>query len=204
MLGSAPGGFVPPAERWAHEVSVPEFEIDAQPVCWAQFAEFVEDGGYDERQWWSESGWEMLEVTTRRAPRYVEQVAAGVLARRQGRLQRLPGLQAVLHISAHEADAWCRWADRRLPSEAEWELAATQASARGFAWGEVAEWVAGSARAYPGGPPLTGTAELVQGPKRVQRGASAWGSTRLRHARARQFMPAGQDDGFVGFRSCAL
>ncbi len=204
MLGSAPGGFVPPAERWVHEVSVPEFEIDAQPVCWAQFAEFVEDGGYDERQWWSEAGWEMVEATTRRAPRYVEQVAAGVLARRQGRLQRLPGLQAVLHISAYEADAWCRWAGRRLPSEAEWELAATQASARGFAWGDVAEWVAGSARAYPGGPPLVGAADLPNGPKRVQRGASAWGSARLRHARARQFLPAGQDDGFVGFRSCAL
>ena len=200
MLGSVPGGYVPLAERWAHEVSLAEFEIDAQPVCWAQFAEFVEDGGYDERQWWSEAGWEMLEATARRAPRYVEQVPAGVLARRQGRLQRLPGAQSVLHLSAYEADAWCRWAGRRLPSEAEWELAASQAGARGFVWGEVAEWVAGSARAYPGGPPLGMAADA---PQRVLRGASAWASPRLRHARARQFVAAGSDEGFVGFRSCA-
>lgn len=203
-LGSAPGGFVPACERWAHEVAVPEFEIDAQPVCWAQFAEFVEDGGYDERRWWTEAGWEMLEATTRRAPRYVEQVAGGVLARRQGRLQRLPGLQAVLHVSAHEAEAWCRWAGRRLPSEAEWELAATQASSRGFAWGEVAEWVAGRARPYPGAPASSASAAADAPALRVLRGASAWGSRRLGHARARQFVAAGCDEGFVGFRSCSL
>ncbi len=200
QLGSAPGGFVPAAERWAHEVLVSEFEIDAQPVCWSQFAEFVDDGAYDERRWWTEAGWDALDASARRAPRYVEQVSGGVLARRGGRLQRLPGAQAVLHVSAHEADAWCRWAGRRLPSEAEWELAATLASARGFAWGEVAEWVAGSARAYPAGSawPADGSA------CRVQRGASAWGSARLRHPRCRQAAAAGRDDMFVGFRSCAL
>ena len=200
LLGSPPGGFVPDGERWAHEVHVPEFEIDVQPVCWSQFAEFVDDGGYDERRWWSEAGWDQLEASGRRAPRYVEQVSGGVLARRGGRLQRLPGAQAVLHVSAHEAEAWCRWAGRRLPSDAEWELAATLAGARGFAWGEVAEWVAGGARAYPGGPAWPGDAAA----NRVQRGASAWGSPRLRHPRARQAVAAGRDDGFVGFRSCAV
>ncbi len=200
MLGSPPGGFVPPGERWAHAVQVPVFEIDVQPVCWSQFAEFVEDGGYDDRRWWTTAGWDQLEASGRRAPRYVEQVSGGVLARRAGRLQRLPGAQPVLHVHAHEAEAWCHWAGRRLPSEAEWELAATLAGARGFAWGEVAEWVAGSARAYPDGPawPVDASAN------RVQRGASAWGSPRLRHARARQAVAAGRDEGFVGFRSCGL
>jgi formylglycine-generating enzyme required for sulfatase activity len=200
QLGSPPGGFVPLAERWAHEVSVPEFEIDAQPVCWSQFAEFVDDGGYDDRRWWSDAGWDQLEASARRAPRYVEQVSGGVLARRGGRLQRLPGAQVVLHVSAHEAEAWCRWAGRRLPSEAEWVLAASVAGARGFAWGEVAEWVAGSARPYPGGPAWP----LEPGANRVQRGASAWGSARLRHPCARQAVAAGRDEGFVGFRSCAI
>ena len=200
-LGSPPGGFVPGPERWAHAVTVEAFEIDAQPVAWQQFAEFVDDGGYDDRRWWSQPGWNLLDASSRRAPRYVEQAAGGVLARRQGRLQRVPGAQAVVHVNAHEAEAWCRWAGRRLPSEAEWELAALAAGARGFAWGDVVEWVAGSARPHPGGPalrdPLPGSLPL-----RVLRGGSAWGSSRLRHARARRFVAASRDELFVGFRSC--
>ena len=200
LLGAPAGGWVPAGERWAHEVQVPEFEIDVQPVCWSQFAEFVNDGGYDDRRWWTPAGWDQLEASGRRAPRYVEQVSGGVLARRGGRLQRLPGAQSVLHVGAHEAEAWCRWAGRRLPSEAEWELAATLAGARGYAWGEVAEWVAGSARAYPGGPAWPEAADGT----RVQRGASAWGSPRLRHPRARRAVAGARDEGFVGFRSCAV
>ena len=226
QLGSAPGGWVPEAEKWAHAVSVPEFEIDAQPVTWAQFVEFVDDGGYDQRRWWSDAGWEMLEASGRRAPRYVEQVSGGVLARRQGRLQRLPLAQPVLHISAHEAMAWCQWAGRRLPTEAEWTLAASTASARGFVWCEVQEWVAARAAPYPddgaapadppqaglppAGPSQTGLGALDAlppagaSPWRVLRGASAWASPRLRHPQARRYAPAGRDDGFVGFRSCAV
>ena len=202
-IGSPPGGFVPEAEQWAHEVALVEYEIDAQPVSWSQYAEFVDDGGYDDRLWWTDAGWEHLESTERRAPRYVEQMGNGVLARRQGRLQRLPGAQPALHVSAHEAQAWCRWAGRRLPSEAEWEHAAASATAHGFAWGEVAEWVAGSARPYPGAP-AGALPEGAQGPLRVLRGATAWGSPRLRHPCARQFAAATRDDLFVGFRSCAL
>ena len=217
VLGSAPGGAVLDAERWAHPVQVPEFEIDAQPVSWAEFVEFVADGGYDDRRWWSDEGWQMLEATGRRAPRYVEQTDGGVLARRQGRLQRLPLAQAVLHVSAHEAAAWCRWAGRRLPTEAEWLLAASTASARGFAWGEVLEWAAGSARPFPaqaGAAPQQGLAvhsldfDASPGgagqPLRVMRGASAWASARQRHLQARRYGPAGRDEAFVGFRSCAV
>ena len=218
VLGSPAGGMVPAAERWAHPVAVPEFEIDAQPVSWAEFVEFIADGGYDDARWWSDAGWQMLEATGRRAPRYVEQTGGGVLARRQGRLQRLPLAQAVMHVSAHEALAWCRWAGRRLPTEAEWLLAASTASARGFAWGDLREWVAGSARALPATGPLAARqAGLdLQDPARypdlrpgdaglrILRGASAWASRRLHHLQTRQAAPAGADEQFVGFRSCAL
>ncbi len=226
LLGSAPGGCVPDAEQWAHPVAVPAFEIDAQPVTWAQYAEFVDDGGYDDRHWWTEAGWAYLQATAKRAPRDVEQVAGGVLALRQGRLQRLPLAQPVLHVSAHEAAAWCRWAGRRLPSEAEWLAAATSASARGFAWGEVLEWVAGVARPYPGGQtgpaaldalpgasnpasnPASSAASSAATPTpaatwRVLRGATVCGAARLRHLQARRFAPADSDALFVGFRSCA-
>ena len=53
----SPGGFVFDNEKWAHDVAVPEFEIDAQAVSWAQYVEFVEDGGYDDARWWTPEGW---------------------------------------------------------------------------------------------------------------------------------------------------
>ncbi len=203
MLGTPPGGWVPPAERFAHEVWVDEFEIDAQPVSWAQFTEFVADGGYDDRQHWTDAGWAWLLDSHRRAPRYVQQLGRGVLARRQGRLVRLAGPQSVLHVNAHEARAWCRWAGRRLPTEAEWELAARHAGARGFAWGEQLEWVTDRAQAYPGAAAATPDADLNVA-DRVLRGASQQASGRLRHPAARRFVSALRDDLFCGLRSCAL
>ena len=208
LLGAPPGGWVPQAERGGVAQQVPAFEIDAQPVCWAQIAEFVDDGAYDDRRWWTEAGWAWLQAQPRRAPCHVAQTTGGVLAQRQGRLQRLPGVQTALHLTAHEADAWCRWAGRRLPTEAEWELAACTASARGFAWGEVVEWVAGRARPLDGSDPAGHAQAAAQGPlagDRVLRGGgSVFGSPRLRHPRARRYAQADSDLAFSGFRSCAL
>jgi ergothioneine biosynthesis protein EgtB len=207
-LGSArAAGFTPDGEKWAHEVSLPEFEIDAQAVNWSQFVEFVEDGGYDDSRLWSDAGRAWLDTQGRRGPRYVEQLGqGGVSARRHGRMQRLAAAQAVLHVSAHEAEAWCRWAGRRLPTEAEWELAAATASSRGFVWGDVWEWVAGSARPYPGYEEGPGTPDLLPPPgtARVLRGASWMTPARLCHVKARRFAPATSDLAFCGFRSCLL
>jgi gamma-glutamyl hercynylcysteine S-oxide synthase len=201
MLGSARGGFVPEAEQWAHEEAVPEFEIDAQTVTWQQFAEFVEDGGYDEPRWWSEDGAAWLAADGRRTPRDVEQLRHGVLLRRFGRLVRAPAGEAVAMLTWHEADAWCRWAGRRLPTEVEWELAASRGASRGFVWGELPEWTAGRARAWPGGPAV---AEATQRVQRVQRGIAWFEPRRLAHPRARRFVAADDDSTFAGFRSCAL
>ena len=80
QLGTAGGsGFSFDNERQAHEVHVPEFEIDAQVVTWAQFVEFVDDGGYDRPELWQPQGWEWLQKEGRRAPRYVDQI--GVASR---------------------------------------------------------------------------------------------------------------------------
>jgi hypothetical protein len=77
-------GFVFDNETDAHVVAVPEFEIDSQVVTWAQYAEFVEDGGYDDARWWSTAGWQWVQRTGRRVPRYVDQLRQGVLQRRFG------------------------------------------------------------------------------------------------------------------------
>lgn len=206
-LGSAPGpGLVPPNERWAHEIAVPEFEIDAQAVSWQRFVEFAEDGGYDRAEWWSPEGWAWLQATGRRAPRGVEQLRGAVLLQRAGRMQRAHGGQPVVHASAFEAEAWCRWAGRRLPTEVEWELAACTATSRGFVWGDVWEWAAGRARAWPGGEasrPAGFAPVPPQAPARVLRGASSWTVRRLVQPKARRFAAAPWDRGFCGFRSCA-
>lgn len=206
QLGSAAGGLVPDNELGAHEVALPAFEIDAQPLSWAEYAEFVDDGGYDERACWTDAGWDWVTATARRAPRYVEQFTGGVLLRRQGRLQRAPGAQTALHLSWYEADAWCRWAGRRLPTEAEWLLAAQSAGGRGFAWGDVFEWTAERARAWPGQRDGPARLDALPAPAlgaRVLRGASFVTPLRGRHPQARRFAAPEQDALFAGFRSCA-
>ncbi|MBX3634166.1 MAG: SUMF1/EgtB/PvdO family nonheme iron enzyme [Rubrivivax sp.] len=210
-LGSPRGGFVPHNERWAHEVAVPEFEIDAQPVNWARFAEFAADGGYDRRELWSDAGWAWAQREGRRAPRRVEQLLGGSVVVERGPpgaavLQRAPAAQPAMHVSRFEAEAWCRWAGRRLPTEPEWELAAAGGTRRGFAWGDLFEWVAGSARAWPGaGPPGGGGLDAIPPPGShgVLRGASFATPPRWRHPKARRFAPPERDTMFCGFRSCA-
>ncbi len=206
LFGQQPGGFVADNEKWAHEVAIPEFEIDAQPVTWSQYCEFVEDGGYDDRSHWHPDGWDWVQREGRRTPRHVDQMRQGVLQRRFGRLTRVSMAQPAVHLNAFEAEAWCRWAGRRLPTEVEWEAAAHQAASRGFAWGQVWEWTATTFRPYPGfepGPDRSVSAAAF-GTHRVLRGASFATRSALRSAKARNFAPPLQDVGFLGFRSCAL
>lgn len=206
MLGSAPDGFVFDNERAPHEVSLPEFEIDAQAVNWSQYSEFVEDGGYDERSFWSEAGWDWVQQEGRRVPRYVDQMRQGVLQQRFGKLVRVPSVQPAVHLSWFEADAWCRWAGRRLPSEAEWEAAAHQGATRGFRWGDVWEWTSNTFRPYPGFVPGPDAAlsQPYFGAHKVLRGASFATRGRMRSPKLRNFAAPQTDHLFCGFRSCAL
>ena len=203
-------------ETGPHVENLPEFEIDAQPVSWAQFVEFVDDGGYDRSELWSTEGWGWLsEVSVRegrRGPRHVEQIGAAhrggaVLQVRFGRTVRMAPQHAAMHVSWWEAEAWCRWAGRRLPFEAEWEQAARTAARRGFRWGEVHEWTADRFRPYEGfqPDPWTGRSLAAFGePHRVRRGASWATSPRLVYPAFRAWGRPEDDRGFTGFRSCAL
>ena len=205
LQGAGAPGFAFDNEREPHPVAIPEFEIDAQAVTWAQYGEFVEDGGYDEQAHWSEAGWAWVGREARRTPRHVDQMRHGVLRRRFGQLSRVAGAEPAVHVSAFEAEAWCRWAGRRLPSEVEWEAAAHQGATRGFRFGDVWEWTASTFRPYPGfvlGPWRDYSLPSF-GKTRVLRGASVATPRSLRSARFRCFAEPGRDDGFFGFRSCA-
>ena len=199
-------GLVPPAEYAGREEVVPEFEIDAQAVNWASFVAFAQDGGYDDPRWWSPPGRAWLEQTGRRAPRGVEQWRGGVVLERFGRLVRVGAAEPAAHVNFHEAQAWCRWAGRRLCAEIEWELAAASAGSRGFAWGDVREWTAGRARPWPGAAdvPVAGLAPPDPAAGLcVLRGASSWTAPRDRQLRGRVFVGPARDELFCGFRSCA-
>jgi formylglycine-generating enzyme required for sulfatase activity len=110
-----------------------------------------------------------------------------------------------MHVSWYEADAWCRWAGRRLPGEAEWEAAAHQGATRGFRFGDVWEWTASTFRPYPGfvAGPWSEYSAPAFGHAKVLRGASFATPAALRSARFRRFEAPERDAGFFGFRSCA-
>ncbi len=216
-MGSPAGGFAPALERPQQQVDVPSFEIDAQPVTWAQYIEFVDDGGYDRPELWHPAGWSWLSRASldqgRRGPRHVEQigVASGAVMQTWfGRPMRMAGAQPVLHVTWWEADAWARWAGRRLPTEVEWEMAACQGQGRGFRWGDVLEWTAGTLRPWDGYCPdawAQGTSldpEPFWARARVLRGASVATRLRMKHPRSRRFALPEDDAALTGFRTCAL
>ena len=218
QLGQNSGqGFTFDNERPAHAVSVPAFEIDAQPVSWAQYVEFVDDGGYDQPEHWHPRGWQWLQdrarIESRRAPRHVEQIGVGrhggsgsCIQLHFGQAMRRLGGQSAMHLSWWEADAWCRWAGRRLPSEVEWEVAATLGSQRGFRWGDVWEWTDTPFRAYPGfeADPDRDYSAPWFGSYKVLRGASFATRLRMKSLKFRNFYLPERDDIFSGFRSCAI
>jgi gamma-glutamyl hercynylcysteine S-oxide synthase len=212
QLGAPSEGFAWDNERAQHEVKVPAFEIDAQPVGWAQFVEFIDDGGYDDAAHWSPRGWQWLQDAAaqegRRGPRYVDQigVASGaVLLTRMGRRERAPANSSAVHLSWFEAEAYARWAGRRLATEVEWEIAAHQAQGLGFQWGDVWEWTANTFLPYPGfvaGPWSNySTAHFEQ--CKVLRGASLATRMRAKLPTFRGFAQPQMDGGFYGFRTCA-
>lgn len=171
-LGSKPmDGWVFDNEKWAHDVEVPEFAIARRTVTNREFVEFVEDGGYRRQMLWSAQGWRWKVESGRRAPAYWRQRQAWE-QRAFDRWRPIEPEAPVVHVNAHEAEAYCRWAGRRLPTEAEWErAAATMADGPGkrrYPWGEEA----GQGRANLNSPGLVAASGLAAGD-------SGWGCRQM-------------------------
>jgi len=204
-LGAGPGsGFVFDNEKWAHEVRLPAFAIARGEVSNAQYRGFVEDEGYARREFWSDAGWAMRERPDLSHPRYWGRDAADWSARRFDRWLPLAAHAPVMHVSCHEAEAYCAWARRRLPSEAEWECAA---GAGRLDYGRVWEWTASRFGPYPGfsaDPYKEYSAPWFAEEHRVLRGGSFATAPRLLRTSWRNFYKPERADMFCGFRTCAL
>ena len=189
---AAAQGFVFDNELAANSLQLDAFEIDAQVVSWAQYLPFIE-------------------ATGRALPRYVRRAlngqSHGFETQVFGQWQPLNPEAPAVHVSWQDATGWCAWAGRRLPTEAEWECAATScSSAPHFHWRQVWEWTSTPFAPYPGFAPhpYADYSEPWFHTRQVLRGACPATLPIMRHPSYRNFFTTDRTDIYAGFRSCAI
>jgi iron(II)-dependent oxidoreductase len=130
--------FVFDNEQWAHVVAVRPFSIDIAPVSNGDFVAFIEEGGYRRSEFWSDDGWQWREEAALRAPAGWRRDGANWLRRWFDTWAPLAWGDPLVHVSCHEAEAYCAWAERRLPTETEWEYAARNGGREDrYPWGDA-------------------------------------------------------------------
>ncbi len=204
-------GFAFDNEVPGRTVTIAPFAIDAQPVSAGAFLRFVEAGGYDDPDFWPDVAGRWRAATTRSHPsRWRPWQNAGAREWQVRWFDRWVAFEPdvpVVHVNAFEAEAYCRWAGRRLPTPGEWEHAAAHAGAHRFHWGDsVWEWTIADFKPYPGfrPGPYRDYSQPWFGDHRELRGGSFATAARMHDVRYRNFFQAQRDDIFAGFRTVAL
>lgn len=198
-------GFAFDNELASHLIEIQPFGIDATPVTAGQFLRFVESGGYTDGAWWPGDAGVWRTTTAAVAPERWRQREGGRWEVRWfDRWVDLDAEQPVIHVNAWEAEAYCRWAGRRLPTAAEWEFAAVGTAPNTFEWGRsVWEWTATPFQPYPGFQP--GPYKDYSAPwfhdHRELRGGSFAAYRRMHDVRYRNFFQPHRRDVFAGFRT---
>ena len=227
QIGHAGTGFCFDNEQPRHRVFIDAFDIASRPVTNGEYAEFMGAGGYERAELWLSEGWDLKTAQGWNAPLYWEAEGQRWHTFTLAGMQSLEADAPVCHVSFFEADAYARWAQARLPTEAEWEtLAATQPLAGNFLengrfhpapaaeqlqassptqlYGDVWEWTRSSYEPYPGYRPAPGAVGEYNGKfmsnQYVLRGGSC--ATPASHLRPsyRNFFPAAARWQFSGIR----
>ena len=195
QLGYKDIGFAFDNELGVHQVDVAAFEIDSRCVNWGEYLSFVE-------------------ATNRNLPRYVKRGETGYETLEFGVWKVLHLEAAAVHVSLDDAQSYCLWAGRRLPTEVEWELAATSAAFASeyesesdqFRWGEVWEWTSTVFAPYPGflAHPYQDYSEPWFGSRQVLRGSCANTEPMMKNVKYRNYFTPDRTDIYAGFRTCKL
>jgi iron(II)-dependent oxidoreductase len=160
VIGTSDDPWAYDNERPGHEVTLAPFRIDTTPTTNGAYREFVDAGGYHDARLWTLAGWAWRQEAALEAPQFWHREGDGAWSRRRfGRVEDLPLDEPVQHVCWYEADAFARWSGARLPTEAEWEVAAAGATIE-------------HANLWRAGPPRFGPSDV----KRSHPGAaSKWG-----------------------------